>query len=173
MNGNQKLNNVLNQVLSLEVSKGHLKWKVSDLARMTGMSRPLIYYHLGNTKRAILENSMDLLAQEFYGLGGKRAGTGEMSHRNLVDALIEAQAFLAEVPLLVVFYSKCRAGNSPLHKKFVEIEKRFQQKLARQFQNFNKIQIIALYSIIHGVVTSPFVSVESIREAVKLISAKP
>ena len=47
MKKDQVRSRVLQAVIAAEVAKGHLKWKVSDLARHAKVSRPLIYYHFG------------------------------------------------------------------------------------------------------------------------------
>jgi hypothetical protein len=163
MKKDQKLEKILDQVFSLEVTKGHLKWSVSDLARLTCVSRPLIYYHLGKTKTEILENSIDLVSKKFYGLYGERPGQARGTNEYFANEMVETYRWLSKVPSLTIFYLKCRMTKSPIQKKLVGIEHIFQKKLARYFPSLDKNQISALHSVLHGIVSAPFASEESVR----------
>src|ERR1700745_3649674 len=37
--------NILDAVFRLEVTKGHLRWKISDVSRLAGVQRTLVYYY--------------------------------------------------------------------------------------------------------------------------------
>lgn len=165
----KKLHSLVNQVLSFEVSKGHLKWKVSDLSRVTGISRPLIYYYLGNTKKLILEAAIDLMTSEFYGFN--RDLTQKMTPELFTERLVNAQKLISEIPNLTVFYLKCRASSSPLQKKFIEIEKQYQSILSHYFPSLEKEKATALHGLIHGLITSPFANEKSVRASAKMLLA--
>ena len=53
-----KFFNVTRSVFHLESRDGHLKWKVTDLARSSGVSRQTIYTSFGNSKLEILKTAL-------------------------------------------------------------------------------------------------------------------
>lgn len=167
MNKKLKLKKVLNNILNLEVSKGHLKWKVSDLSRKTGMSRPLIYYHLGKTKKAILEKCLEIIAEEVYGLN--RSLPIKTGLHAFADELVATQKNIQAVPALTIFYLRCRSGNSPLQKRFVEIEQNFHRKILKHCPYLKADQAVAMHSLLFGIVSAPFTNEEGVRKALRLI----
>lgn len=154
---------VVNGVLELEVTKGHLKWKVSELARKAKVSRPLVYYYLGKTKVDILESTLDLIAEELYGLSSERVAM--VQRGDLLQSLQQTRRMLEQTPALAVFYQKWRFEKSPLQAKLVKMEKRYQQKLKGLFPQFNDVQIQALHAVFHGLIVAPFVTEASLRVA--------
>lgn len=48
---------ICNSVLKLELSTGHLKWKLSEVARDADVTRSLIYYYFGKEKETILKEA--------------------------------------------------------------------------------------------------------------------
>lgn len=154
-------------VISLDTSKGHLKWKVSDLARLAKISRPLVYYHFGKTKRAILFRSLELIAEEYFNLA--EDGKISLSEGRINESLRRTRRLYLEHPSLAVFYQKWRTQPSPLQDRLIAIEERYQDKLRRTFPHLPNSQIIALHGVLHGLMTAPFVTDEAIRETTKAL----
>lgn len=151
---------ILHAVISLEISKGHLKWKVADLARKVGVSRPLIYYHFGKSKREILEKSLLMVAEEFFGITPEREAMLKEG-RAIESLLLSRKMFLAD-PAFALFYLKWRMEKSPMQAKLVEIERRYQKMLARLFPRLLPAEIVALHGIFYAVVTAPFLDAAAI-----------
>src|SRR5262249_15127056 len=63
---------ILEAMLLLENEKGHLRWKISDVARVAKVSRTLVYYYFGRTKQELLETGVELLGEEYFGLTEER-----------------------------------------------------------------------------------------------------
>ena len=63
---------ILDAVVRLEVVKGHLRWKMSDLSRMSGVQRTLVYYYFGKSKEVILKEALKTIGDEFFGLSAER-----------------------------------------------------------------------------------------------------
>lgn len=160
---------VLNLVLTYEVTKGHLKWKVSDVARRLNLSRSLIYYHFGKSKEEILESCYQLLAEEFYGLNLDLRPLRNLDSRGLESALLRTQSIYLKNPAIVIFYHRWRNEASESKARIVQIEKQFQGRLRAVFPELSELDILALHTIMHGVVTSPFTSLEALRVIVSLI----
>jgi hypothetical protein len=53
----------------------------------------------------------------------------------------------------------------------MDIEKRYQQKLKSIFPHLSKEQIEALHSMLHGIVTAPFLSEKGLVAATKWLEA--
>ncbi|RYZ65555.1 MAG: TetR/AcrR family transcriptional regulator, partial [Proteobacteria bacterium] len=151
-----------------EVSKGHLKWKVSELARAAKVSRPLIYYHFGKTKAAILKECLSIIAVDYFGLQPERKESLESSNR--FDSLLRTRRIFLANPLLAVFYQRARSKNGELGDFFEDIEKRFQKKLSRQFPKCSAVEIRALHGLLHGLITAPFLDEASFKTAFGLIA---
>lgn len=168
MKDSAKLNRILKSTICFEVTKGHLKWKVSDLARAAQVSRPLIYYHFGKTKIEILESCLELLAKRFYGLDIQ--SIGEKSPAEFFQQMHASHRFLHSFPELTTFYLKSRSGKSFLRDRFLSFEKRYQKKLQRIFPKLTETDAIAFHSIFHGIVSAPFATSQSTEFAIRSLS---
>lgn len=140
--------------LSLDVSEGHLRWKVTDLERKSKVSRSLIYRYLGGDKKSILQNSMEIFVSQFYGLEKK---TVTLTFAELVS---QTRQWAIDYPETILFYQKNRAASSELKEAFVRVEEKFQKKLKKIFPHFSAEELLVAHACIHGVVTAPFLSAQ-------------
>ncbi len=160
---------IFNSVIAAEVSKGHLKWKVSDIARITGVSRPLIYYHFGISKEAILYECLNVLAKEYYGLTNERRNL--LKAGRLLESLLQTRKMFIKNPSIVVFYQKWRMqSESPIRRLLIEIECKYQEKLNSEFPHLNGSEIKTLHALFHGVVCAPFLNTVDFEVAVESIT---
>lgn len=153
-------------VIHLEVQKGHFKWTVRHLAQVTKVSRSLVYYHFGKTKKDILINCLDGIAREFYGLTEERR---ELSKMSLADSLMITHRMYKESPSYATFYQKWRNVQSPIRDKYLEIEDLYDKKLMSFFPRASSAQRRAIQAVFHGLVTAPYVDESAIRAAVQLL----
>jgi AcrR family transcriptional regulator len=171
MKKDQVRSRVLQAVISAEVSKGHLKWKVSDIARFTEVSRPLIYYHFGKTKKAILTECLNVIAEDYYSLSTERAES--LKSESVLEALLESLArtrkMFVKNPSLVVFYQRARMQDSDVCRQLVAIEKRYQQKLMKTFPKMSEEQVVGLHALFHGMITAPFLDAKGLAAALGLV----
>lgn len=145
-------------VLELEYTKGHLRWKVMDLVRKSKLSRTLIYRYLGNNKKDMLLTALDVFFSKFYGF--KPDPTVKFS-----DKVAEARETLIKYPEAAVFYQIWRSRPSFLQNEFIKIEVKFQKKLQELLPDFTHNEIITVHALIHGLVTSPFLTPQQAKEA--------
>lgn len=164
-NKNNTLRRVSHTVFELEESHGHLCWNVTTLARKAKLSRSLIYEYLGSSKKEILLSSLRNFITEFYGLDDFK------SPKTFAEQIQDARERMILYPDAILFYQKWRSKESWLQSEFIEIEKRFQRKLKINFPNLNEEQILSLHTIIHGLVTAPFLSSDQSIIIVKNLSA--
>lgn len=148
------LTHILHAMVSLEVSKGHLKWKLSDLSRKSGIKRPLIYYHFGKTKKAIFENGVLTVANEYFGLTEERLKM--LSDGRAYESLMLTRKMIQENPSFAIFYLKWRSEKSPLQKKLIEIEKKYQKTLKKLFPKSTDSEIVAFHGVFYSIVVAPF-----------------
>lgn len=159
--------NVLNSILKLEVAKGHLKWKVSDVARASKVSRPLIYYHFGKTKKAILESCILLIGEEYYGLGKDREHS--LVNGSLLESLKKTRAMFLANPALAAFYQRWRMEDSPYRAPLIKMEKRYQNKVRKAFPRMSQGQVLSFHAMLHGLITAPFLDEEAFEEAAGVV----
>lgn len=145
---------ILHAVIALEVAKGHRKWSVAELARKVGVSRPLIYYHFGKTKPKILETSILLVAEEFFGLTEERVRL--LTEGRAVESLLASRRLFLNNPSFALFYLRWRMTKSPIQKKLLEIETRYQTMLSELFPRAGAAEVRALHGLFYAVVTAPF-----------------
>lgn len=165
---NTKLRDILNVVFALENKKGHLKWSVSELGRSTGVSRSLVYYHLGKNKKEILEHCIEVVAAEFYGLNPIRE---EMVRRgDLEGSLMYTRKMFTETPEFSLFYIRWRMTNTEVGAKLKDIDDRYQKKIRSLFPHLNKVEGMALQAILQGIVTAPELSEDSLKTALQWLN---
>lgn len=145
-------------VLELEHTKGHLRWKVMDLVRKSKLSRTLIYRYLGNNKKDMLLTALDAFCSKFYGLKPDPAV-------KFSDKVAEARKTLIKYPEAAVFYQIWRSRPSFLQNEFIKIEAKFQKKLQSLLPGFTQSEIITIHALIHGLVTSPFLTPQQAKES--------
>jgi AcrR family transcriptional regulator len=144
------------EIVRLDVIRGHLKWKVSDLARGVGVSRPLIYYYFGRTKLEIIKGAIELISQDYYAFSGPRQN---MAHEGLLlESVLATRKILERAPQLAAFYQRWRFENSVIGDQLKEIESRYQKKLENAFPHLKKPQVLSLHANLHGIVTAPFLN---------------
>ena len=155
------------KVIKFETTKGHLKWKISELARAAGISRTLVYYHLGGSKAKIVSACLEIIASEVFGMSPERME--EIREGRMVESLIKTQRLFANNPEIAIFYYKWRsvksAKPSVLQKQFLEIEQRYLAKLGLLFPERTPAEILGIYGLMHGLVTGPFVTEQALRSA--------
>lgn len=154
---------ILNLVLMSEVTKGHLKWKVADLSRKLNISRSLIYYHFGKSKEAILESCYDMIAEEFYGLSLNKAPLRFLDVDIFANSLLKTQSIYLQNPAIVVFFHRWRIKPSEIQTQILKIENKFRAQLQAVFPELSSTEIAALHTLMHGVVTAPFASPDTVK----------
>ena len=142
-------------ILALEISKGHLKWKVTDLVRKSNMSRTLVYRYFGSNKKDILLFAIRAFNKRFWGVDEESLQYGQVPFPEKVK---RARAFLMKYPEAVQFYSKWRSKDSFLKEEFINIEKKFESALKEGFPNLDEDDLRFAHACISGMVISPFIS---------------
>lgn len=150
-------------VLKLESTKGHLKWKVTDLETKSKISRSLIYRYLGSSKEEILKNSLRVFTFEFYGFGSQVSIP-------FSERIRLTREFLLKNHEVILFYQKWRTQDSWLQKEFIAIETVFQKNLKELLPHLSDEAIRGLHACLHGLVTAPFLNPEDAAFSARYLS---
>ena len=57
---------VCSAILKLEIEKGHLKWSITDISKVSEITRSLIYYYLMMLEITALSDEMDTIQEKGY-----------------------------------------------------------------------------------------------------------
>lgn len=151
-NKNETIQKLSEALFELESSKGHLAWKVTDIVRKTKLSRSLIYRYLGSSKKEMLSAALNNFIADFYRFEPVKA------NQTLPEMIMEARLRVYDRPEAILFYQKWRAKESWLQNEFIVVEKKFQRQLKKTFPGLTGNQILSLHTVIHGLVTAPFLN---------------
>jgi len=120
---------ILRGALELDFKKGHQRWTISELSRVSGVTRSLIYYYFGKSRESLLTEAVRLIGEELFGLSTERlklweAGRGEESIR-------ASRRMALEQPFLLGFYFSNRFRPSAVGREIRELEKKHLARLRR------------------------------------------
>lgn len=139
---------ILNSVTKLEISKGHLLWKISDVANDSGISRTLIYYYYGKDKEQLLNEAMKFMTETVFNLS-------QVEPVNVRERIKIVMQQLKQMPyLLILFYLNRRKENEmgeiirSSEAKLFELFKGLYPKLTEQ--DFLVMYLLELGCVLHG-----------------------
>lgn len=156
---------ILDAVIRLEVVKGHLRWKVTELARLSGVGRPLIYYYFGKSKKSIVETAMKIIGDEFFGLSPERLALWKAGQ--IMESVSSTRELLTRAPHMAEFYFHWRHQKGEISDYFQELEKRYLTKLAQLMPQLSPVEIQAVFAIFFGLILLPDLNEESLRVVVE------
>ena len=140
---------ICNAVLKLEVQKGHLLWKISDVSRTSGVTRSLIYYYFGKEKEVILAEAWKFMLQLFF----DNPVDGES--RGIENRMSNILTYVKKMPYLFILFYLERGKDTEFGREIAEAEERLFNKLRKEFPDFDennikKIYMLELGSIVFG-----------------------
>jgi AcrR family transcriptional regulator len=150
----------------LEISKGHLRWTVTQLARASGISRVTIYSHFGSNKKQILENALRSICAEFFGLTPERQA---LAKDDFIASARITRDLAEQTPEFQVFYQVWRATRSPYSEILREYEDEYRKKLQKLFPHLTLTQVATIHAALHGAMAAPFLDDKMFAETIKQI----
>lgn len=160
----------MNTVLAFENQKGHLKWKVTEIARASKVSKSLVYYYLGSTKEQILDSSIRIGCEEFYGLNPEREEL--IRTQGLIASIMYTREIFLKNYAFSSFYLRWAKTPTPMGKALQEYDKRYQKKLKGLFPHMNDTERKALRAIFNGFVVAPDLNEEILKTALAWLPLK-
>lgn len=144
---------ILDAVVRLEVVKGHLRWKMSELSRLSGVQRTLIYYYFGKSKEAILQAALKTIGDDFFGLSAERIKMWKEGR--IKDSILRTRELFVRAPHVAEFFFHWRHQTSEVQKELKHLEKRYIAKIKEVFPNVPKADAEAVFTIFFGLVLVP------------------
>jgi AcrR family transcriptional regulator len=144
---------ILDAVVRLEVTKGHLRWKMAELSRVSGVQRTLVYYYFGKSKEAILAEALKTIGDEFFGLSPERISMWKEGR--MKESILATRARFKQAPHVPQFFFHWRHQPSEVQTALKLLEKRFRDKVKAQFPKIRKDDEEAVYAVFFGLVLVP------------------
>lgn len=137
---------VCNAILKMEVSKGHLKWTLSDISRDSKITRSLIYYYFGKDKKKVLEEAYRFIVATFFNV--ERAKS-----MNLRERLRRILEDMKNMPYLLVLYYLEKHKGTNFGKMIHDSEQALLKAMKSEFPDFTETEILGLYLKELGAIT--------------------
>lgn len=147
---------ILDAVFRLEVTKGHLRWKISDVSRLAGVQRTLVYYYFGKSKAGILKSAMAIIGDEFFGLSPERMRMWQSGQ--IRESILRTRELLAKAPHMREFFFHWRHQDSEVRDELIALERRYLNKLKNFLPQLSDVDSRALFSLIFGICNVPELS---------------
>lgn len=168
---NAKIVALVNVVFSFENKKGHLQWKVSEVARASKVSKALVYYYFGSKKEEILNACIKIAADEVYGLSESRNKLIPMG--DMVASIKYTRQMFLNNYTFNAFYLHWRLSDTDIGRTLRDYDDRYQQKLASLFPHLSSVELVALHALIHGLVIAPVLDDDALKTALRWLPLTP
>lgn len=158
---------IFDAVIKLDITKGHMSWSISDVARTSGVSRPLIYYYFGKSKENIMQTAVDYLGKEYFGLSDERMELWK--NRNIFESVSRSRKLWQKSPYSYSFYILRRDLQNPAGEAIRDLEAKYESKLKTFYPHASRDLHAAVTAILFGLAISPTLTDEGLLNAVKII----
>lgn len=150
---------ICNAVLRLQVEKGHLQWRVSDIAKYSGVTRSLIYYYFGKEKEVIYEEAVRFMLDFFLPSPEDEAMGIKARMQNIIEKF-------RDMPYLFVLFYLEKDQDSRIGEIIREREEKVISRIMKQL-NISKNEAMRLYFMELGSVAYKRLSVQDCDEIFK------
>lgn len=158
---------IFDAVIKLDITKGHMGWSISDIARTSGISRPLIYYYFGKSKENIMQTAVDYLGKEYFGLSDERMDLWK--NRNIFESVSRSRKLWQKSPYSYSFYVMRRDLQNPVGETIRDLEKKYEEKLKMFYPHATRDMHDTVTAVIFGLAVSPTLTDDGLRNAVKIL----
>ena len=158
---------IFESVIQLEVIKGYGKWKITDLSRISKVSRPLIYYYFGKSKDEIIRTAVDYLGAEYFGLSESRLkmwASGQLTESVLISLHLSQKS-----PFTHVYYMTRRLQQNEIGKILRDYEKQFRSKIKLYFADLDEAGVDGMAGTLFGLVAYPGLTDDGVRKSIHFI----
>ncbi len=137
---------------------------MSELSRMSKVTRSLIYYYFGKSKEAILLEAVKLIGEEFFGLNGSRVELWQKGQ--VAESVLQSRHLMEKCPHMGTFYMVHRNETTEIGSSLRQLEHEYKQKLKRFFSTSSEADLEAIFGLFMGLVVTPRLSDEAVRTGV-------
>ena len=160
---------VLNAAIQLEFVRGHQRWTMSELSRMSKVTRSLIYYYFGKSKEAILLEAVKIIGEEFFGLTAGRIDLWQKGE--IAESVLQSRRLLEKSPFMGSFYMVHREAETEIGEAMRSLEREYKAKLKRFFKEVQDPYRDALFGLLLGLVLTPRLSEDAVKSAVRVVAS--
>lgn len=141
-------------VLKLEALRPQRKWKMTELAKFSGISRTWIYENFSKNCQSAIDFSVDLVLKDAFGMTEARKML--TSEGGLLPSVMRSKYIFESFPEVLVFYFRSRHFENEIGFKIRQAEQDFSLRLSKLF-NVSFEEAIKYRALFHGLATSPFI----------------
>ncbi len=154
---------IMEAVIELEITKGHLKWRMADLARVSQVTRTLLYYYFGKDTKNIFKQAVDYYISQFLDFRIERAE--KIKKGEIIELISIARKRLLKNPYFLQFYAKHRLENTEVSTLFQKAEKKYFESLKETLPARWKPLARILWALVFGLAVQPNLSNEELQSA--------
>ena len=137
---NDKYFRICDELLRLEVVRGHLNWSVSEVARASEVTRSLIYYYFGKSKEELLEEASRHMIHTIY-------GNSDNAHLGVENRCKKVVGFLRKNPNLFVYWYKNRGKDNSVGRLIEEKEERAFKVIKSYYPDLPETEIFKIQAL--------------------------
>lgn len=129
---------ICNAVMKLEVSKGHLVWRLSDIAKEADVTRSLIYYYFGKEKEIILGEAFRYMIDLFFNLDRKDS-------MGLVERINFVIKQMKSMPWVFILFYLQKDQDTEVGELLKSAEEKLLTILQKDFPEMSHTDILKIY----------------------------
>lgn len=137
--------NILRTVLRLELQKGHLNWSLSEISRLSDVTRSLIYYYFGKNKKEIYNEAISYFSKTMFRIDKI---PDDFTAPERIKILLKT---LKENPFLFIHFYNNKIKGTPIGTDLRNIEKKLMGKLSHEFPGLLENELLLIYVIELGI----------------------
>ena len=161
------IENIMEAVIELEMTKGHLKWRMSDLSRLSGVTRSLLYYYFGKNKKNIFKESVNFYIGQFLDFRLERAE--RIRKGEIVELISVARTKLRKNPYVLQFYAKHRLEETEVSVLFEKAEKNYFESLRETLPVRWRPLARMMWALVFGLAVQPSLTDEDLKSAERIM----
>lgn len=143
---------VFNAVLKLELTKGHLLWKLSDVAKSASVTRSLIYYYFGKEKETVLREAWKFMIDVLFLPEPQIYDQNRPKDLSIKERMEFVIKKIEEMPYLFILFFFEKNKDSELGKMIRDAEDKLLDHLQKEFPTMTKTEILKIYLLELGAV---------------------
>lgn len=158
---------VLEAVIALEMTKGHLKWKMSDLSRKSGVTRTLLYYYFGKDRKSLFSQAVDYYVAVFLDFRLERAE--KVRRGEIIELISIARSRLRKNPYFFQFYAKHRFEPTEVSPLLQSAEKKYFEHLKASLPPRWHHMTRVIWALVFGLAVQPDITDMDLKAAESII----
>jgi AcrR family transcriptional regulator len=157
------IESIMEAVIELEMTKGHLKWRMADLSRLSGVTRSLLYYYFGKNTKSIFKEAVHYYIGQFLDFRIERAE--KVRKGEIIELISVARKKLRKNPYFLQFYAKHRLEETDVSHLFQKAENHYFENLKETLPVRWRPLARILWALVFGLAIQPNLSDAELKSA--------